>query len=171
MTDELMHYGILGMRWGVRRYQNKDGSLTPAGKKHYQKEKSDKTDWKDKESFPKKEIHKNGEPYTKEELMSFKSASQVWAHRNEYTDNELRQVMNRIQSEQLLAQMASKENEKKVSKGKKFIQDTLASAVQETAKSAITGVVKYEAKKLVSSQNPELAAAMFGGSPKKKEEK
>lgn len=31
--DELYHYGVKGMRWGVRRYQNKDGSLTPAGKR------------------------------------------------------------------------------------------------------------------------------------------
>ena len=33
--DELYHFGILGMKWGVRRYQNKDGSLTPAGYIHY----------------------------------------------------------------------------------------------------------------------------------------
>ena len=35
MEDYLIHYGVLGMKWGVRRYQNKDGSLTPAGRRKY----------------------------------------------------------------------------------------------------------------------------------------
>ena len=32
-NNELYHYGILGMKWGIRRFQNKDGSLTEAGRK------------------------------------------------------------------------------------------------------------------------------------------
>lgn len=33
--NELYHYGVEGMRWGVRRYQNPDGSLTAAGRRRY----------------------------------------------------------------------------------------------------------------------------------------
>lgn len=35
---ELYHWGVKGMKWGVRRYQNKDGSLTPAGQKRYDRD-------------------------------------------------------------------------------------------------------------------------------------
>ena len=35
MGTYLMHHGVRGMRWGVRRYQNADGSLTDAGKRRY----------------------------------------------------------------------------------------------------------------------------------------
>lgn len=38
----LCHYGVLGMKWGIRRYQNKDGSLTAKGRDHYGVEKRKK---------------------------------------------------------------------------------------------------------------------------------
>lgn len=36
-TNELCHYGILGQKWGMRRFQNEDGSLTPEGEIRYRK--------------------------------------------------------------------------------------------------------------------------------------
>lgn len=40
--DELYHHGIKGQKWGIRRYQNLDGSLTPAGRERYSSEKEQK---------------------------------------------------------------------------------------------------------------------------------
>lgn len=45
-NNELIHSGIKGMKWGVRRYQNKDGSLTPAGKKRYDRDTRELSDKK-----------------------------------------------------------------------------------------------------------------------------
>lgn len=42
MENELYHHGIKGMKWGIRRFQNKDGSLTKAGKKRYGDDESGK---------------------------------------------------------------------------------------------------------------------------------
>ena len=46
VNGELYHWGLKGMKWGVRRYQNKDGTLTDAGKKRYYRE-ADKAGYKE----------------------------------------------------------------------------------------------------------------------------
>ena len=42
MDNEVYHYGVKGMKWGVRRYQNKDGTLTNTGKKRLIEERRTK---------------------------------------------------------------------------------------------------------------------------------
>lgn len=80
--DYLAHHGILGMKWGVRRYQNPDGSLTEAGKKHYDKEQR-KAVAKDR-----KEASKN---------------------RSLLSDEELNQRVNRLQKEKQLRELTEQE--------------------------------------------------------------
>ena len=88
MEDILVHHGILGMKWGIRRYQNKDGTLTSAGKKRY----SNNDDIKE---APQKNIE---EPKKK----SVKDMS----------DEELRREVNRMQLEQNYLRMTGQNIEK-----------------------------------------------------------
>lgn len=78
MDDELYHYGIKGMKWGVRRYQNKDGTLTAAGKKR-KRAKSEINSWSDdaKEAYriKQKSVHEmsNKELQTLNKRMNLES--------------------------------------------------------------------------------------------------
>ena len=53
-SEELYHHGILGQRWGIRRFQNKDGSYTSAGRKRYDVGNGERKDDLDFKKFEEK---------------------------------------------------------------------------------------------------------------------
>lgn len=81
---ELTHHGILGMKWGRRRYQNKDGSLTEAGKKRYGGD----------EDQPK-ESYEEG----KARAVKSGSAKEVLRYKGDLTQQEMQFAISRIKWE------------------------------------------------------------------------
>ena len=78
--SELMHHGVKGQKWGVRRYQNKDGSLTEEGVYHYRKINAAKTkDAVDKiyNSMTKKDKHLLGDDEGSKEFLTFEEGEYV----------------------------------------------------------------------------------------------
>ena len=94
---ELYHHGIKGQRWGVRRYQNPDGSLTPAGKRRQAKLDKKDTKWANK-NYDKiynktyKSSKKEMESYVKNELSRSEKVGKNLI--NEY-NQKLAEVMNK----------------------------------------------------------------------------
>lgn len=77
-NNELHHAGIRGMKWGVRRYQNKDGSLTDAGRKRYARDAREKeydkydsetrTYYKESKKNGRSDLAADADRYAKEDL-------------------------------------------------------------------------------------------------------
>lgn len=124
--ESITHHGIIGQKWGIRRFQNKDGSLTPRGRKRY--EGAD-----DKEA---KEARK-----AKSSLGS-KSVKDM-------SDDELRKAISRAQLEKQYNDL----NPKKVSAGKKFMDDAVVPAIKSAAKSTIQDYLTKTAKKLLGLED------------------
>ena len=103
--NSLTHWGIKGMKWGRRRFQNKDGSLTPAGKKRYQ-DLQDEMD--------------NLLPNKKKSL-------------SEMTDDEIRKAIARNNLESEYRKSLPPPEPEKVSKGKQFAEGVLNKVIIPTA--------------------------------------
>ena len=120
--DELYHWGIKGMRWGIRRFQNKDGSLTAAGRKRRAK----------LEGELEKLGGKNGTKSDAEAAPRPKTVSEM-------SDAELRDKVNRLQNERMyyeLNKQISALNPRPVSKGEKFMNGLMNDVVAPAAKNA-----------------------------------
>ena len=166
MENELMHWGIKGMKWGVRRYQNKDGSLTPAGKKRYDKEMAK---LKEEEKIAKNKLRTQAKlnklDEKRKEIEALKSGKPIAKSTKQHSkpsvkdmsDEELRQTLNRL----LMEQQYAKLNPQQVSAGQKFVKkvmnDVVAPAATEVGKNvlkdAMTKAVKNASEASKKKQN------------------
>lgn len=160
-VDFLEHYGTLGMKWGERRYQNKDGSLTEEGRRHWgvgparTKRKSfrletpeerrnrivlkQKRKEKKKEEKVEKQEQKNIEK--KIRLINKGDREEIYRNRKLFTDEELRYALNRIEL-----------TEKFGTSNKNFIEQKV-DKVRNFAKDPLTTIEQYKKDQLISKGN------------------
>ena len=136
-VSQLYHHGILGQKWGVRRFQNKDGTRTPAGKKR-------EKDYEDSEDHLTSRERKN------------KATSGL-------SNEELRKLNERLQLEATYKNLTTEKMQKSESFVAKALKDASGQALTEFTKGLLLG----SAKLLVKEISPSFAEAAFKMKQKK----
>ena len=133
VNNQLKHHGIKGMRWGVRRFQNKDGSLTSAGKKRYEDDDPNVSSGKKRFSYKEKLAEKKKQKIidienktaeeialAKDRVLKSRSASELYKNAHLFNDEELNLAYKRLDLEKNIKNLIPYE----VNKGKEFVDNT-----------------------------------------------
>ena len=100
-ADELKHYGIKGMKWGGRRFQNSDGSLTADGKKRYS---GDNLKDIQKQVNQGKNVV-DGVKKTRTKAVEKQHEKKIKSDLSQMSDKELRDIVNRLNMEERYTQV------------------------------------------------------------------
>lgn len=153
MEYEFCHSGIKGMKWGIRRYQNPDGSLTVAGRAHYGvgggrgktesinkanrvKIRQEKRDARIESRKVNKELSQKKDQ-EQQELRRYEELRRTPAKR--LSENEIKELTARLQMEKSYKDLLKQTEDPKLFDGKKFVVDIL----QSSGKTIITGLITY----------------------------
>ena len=142
--NQLYHHGILGQKWGVRRYQNKDGTRTPAGKKR------DGNRHGGTKEKPKSSDH------MKSRVAKEKGTEGL-------SNDELRKLNERLQLEDTYKKLTAE----KMVKSESWVKQSIANAGQQALTDFTKGIFLGSAKLLVKELSPQLAEAAFNLKEKK----
>ncbi len=154
----IVHYGKLGMHWGVRLYQNKDGSLTPLGKQRYGKGKGNKNNSAVKTVTIK--AKKLFSVVSKKVKKGVSSVAEKVSERHKMknpetmTDEELKTVVNRLQMEKRYRDLMNERAEANTGVGRKLVKKLLAKSGDAAVDALVQGPIRKRFDNLFANLNP-----------------